>query len=100
MSFSADVNFNAEITDLTTSAEFVSIDLVMNLLTVFIESGVKIEKMNLFDLTTVVTKDFWSTTVITADLVIAFIEATAVEAEIISVVTQTGLCYFRINIIY
>ena len=75
---------------LVDSAEFVSIDLVMNIFTVFIESGVKIETFNEFDLTSVVTTDFWSTTEITAELVVQLIEATSVEIEIITVVMQSG----------
>ena len=75
---------------LVDSAEFVSIDLVMNIFTVFIESGVKIETLNEFDLTSVVTTDFWSTTAITAELVVQLIEATSVEIEIITVVMQSG----------
>ena len=75
---------------LVDSAEFVSIDLVMNIFTVFIESGVKIETLNEFDLTSVVTTEFWSTTEITAELVVQLIEATSVETEIITVVMQSG----------
>ena len=75
---------------LVDSAEFVSIDLVMNIFTVFIESGVKIETLNEFDLTSVVTTDFWSSTEITAELVVQLIEATSVEIEIITVVMQSG----------
>lgn len=75
---------------LVDSAEFVSIDLVMNIFTVFIESGVKIETLNELDLTSVVTTEFWSTTEITAELVVQLIEATSVETEIITVVMQSG----------
>ena len=75
---------------LVDSAEFVSIDLVMDIFTVFIESGVKIETLNEFDLTSVVTTEFWSTTEITAELVVQLIEATSVEIEIITVVMQSG----------
>lgn len=75
---------------LVDSAEFVSIDLLMNIFTVFIESGVKIETLNEFDLTSVVTTEFWSTTEITAELVVQLIEATSVETEIITVVMQSG----------
>ena len=75
---------------LVDSAEFVSIDLVMNIFTVFIESGVKIETLNEFDLTSVVTTEFWSTTEITAELVVQLIEATSVETEILTVVMQSG----------
>ena len=75
---------------LVDSAEFVSIDLLMNIFTVFIESGVKIETLNEFDLTSVVTTEFWSTTEITAEFVVQLIEATSVETEIITVVMQSG----------
>lgn len=62
----------------------------MNIFTVFIESGVKIETLNEFDLTSVVTTEFWSTTEITAEFVVQLIEATSVETEIITVVMQSG----------
>ena len=90
ISFSSDADFNSEISTLVDSAEFVSIDLVMNIFTVFIESGVKIETLNEFDLTSVVTTEFWSTTEVTAELVVQLIEATSVETEIITVVMQSG----------
>ena len=84
LSFSSDVEFNAEIVAISESAEFVSIDLVMNVLVLFVQQGVKIDVINTFDMTSVVSAEFWTMTSIDASILLSVIESTNVDVTIMS----------------
>ena len=91
LSFSSDETFNEEIIALSTSDPFISISLVVDILTLFVEQNVEIETMNLYAIEEFTTAEFWETTVIDSTIVFGLIESTGADATIITSVIESSI---------
>ena len=47
----------------------------MDILVLFVDAGIEFAQINVFDLSSVVTAEFWSTTVIDANMIVSILES-------------------------
>ena len=91
ISFSSDENFNGELKSLKRDTAFVSLDLVMNVLTLFVEESIDIETLTNYNISLFTTEEFWKTTEIDATIVFDLIESASADASIVASVVESSV---------